>query len=61
MQQRYIATKQLPHLSAALQVRPEVTTRSLQNVEYALSSRLKPFTHRQVRMHEAVYITNPDG
>ncbi len=61
MQQTCTAMTQLPYLSAALQGRPGATTRSTQNVEYALSSRLKPFAHRQVRMHEAVCITNPDG
>ena len=61
MKQMCTAMEQLPCLSAALQLRPEATTRSAQNVEYALSSPLKPFTHRQVRIHEAVSITNPDG
>ncbi|KAL0048334.1 hypothetical protein WJX82_001149 [Trebouxia sp. C0006] len=58
---RICETRRKSGLQGASQLRPEATTRSAQNVEYALSSPLKPFTHRQVRIHEAVSITNPDG
>ncbi|DBA89220.1 TPA: hypothetical protein ACH3X1_016366 [Trebouxia sp. C0004] len=58
---RICEVRRKTRLQGAPQVRPEATTRSRQNMEYALPTQLKPVAHRQVRMHDAVSITNPDG